>query len=337
MVKTPTGKRHSLGPVTAGMTHTHDNVSTPFEKVHPAMALAARRLDRDVSLEAMAEAAATSRFHLHRVFSAVARETPKQFSLRLRLAQAAARLLAGRESVLRVALDCGFGSHEGFTRAFQRRFGMTPTAYRARGFAAGATDRQAASHREIVEQVGPCVGLYHLNQDRIRGGISMTYTIAKKQRSPEAVLVERRRVGRAEIATTIGEVLSRLFQYAQQEGLALTGKPFTRYLDVGPGLMTMEPGMRVASSDGTPAEPSAADASGELTGVRRDTLPGGSVAYTIHAGPYEDLHEAYAAIEAWMLSEGLTATGAPWESYLTSPVEHPDPRDWKTEVCWPVG
>ena len=37
-----------------------------------------------------------------------------------------------------------------------------------------------------------------------------------------------------------------------------------------------------------------------------------------------------------MESQGLASAGAPWESYITDPTEHPDPKDWKTEVCWPV-
>jgi AraC family transcriptional regulator len=70
--------------------------------------------------------------------------------------------------------------------------------------------------------------------------------------------------------------------------------------------------------------------------VVEDTLPGGPAATTVHAGSYETLSDAYGAVEAWMQSHGLPSAGAPWESYITDPTEHPDPRDWKTEVCWPV-
>jgi AraC family transcriptional regulator len=56
----------------------------------------------------------------------------------------------------------------------------------------------------------------------------------------------------------------------------------------------------------------------------------------VHAGPYDTLQEAYAALETWMESEGLPPAGPPWESYITDPGEHPDPKDWKTEVSWPV-
>ena len=153
----------------------------------------------------------------------------------------------------------------------------------------------------------------------------MAYSVTKKELAPQPVLVVRRRVKRSEIAATIGEVLPHIFMHAQKNGIALAGLPFTRYPEMGPGLITMEPGMRVTS-------PGAAG-EGE---VIADTLPGGSAATTIHTGPYDKLSEAYAAIEQWMAAEGLVAAGAPWESYLNDPGEHPDPKDWKTEVFWPV-
>lgn len=62
----------------------------------------------------------------------------------LRLDQAAAALLSGERSILEIAIDSGFASHELFTGAFLRRFNMTPAAYRARG---GAGRRSATPPR----------------------------------------------------------------------------------------------------------------------------------------------------------------------------------------------
>src|SRR5207253_6100413 len=65
--------------------------------------------------------------------------------------------------------------------------------------------------------------------------------------------------------------------------------------------------------------------------VMADVLPGGPVATTMHVGPYEQLSDAYAAIEQWIEAERLAKSGAPWECYINDPSEHPDPKDWKTE------
>ena len=52
---------------------------------------------------------------------------------RQRLDRAADALLHGDREVLEIAVNAGFATHETFSCAFLRRFGMTPSAYRARG------------------------------------------------------------------------------------------------------------------------------------------------------------------------------------------------------------
>jgi AraC-like DNA-binding protein len=217
------------------------------------MALSVARLDDEVPLAELASASKLSPFHLHRLFSAAAGETPKQFGTRLRLSQAAALLLTGRQSVRRIALSCGFRSHEVFTRAFRRRFGMTPSAYRARGFVTDINAREAEAHRTTIRRVAPCIGLFRSEQPPSR--IDMTYDVVKKDLTAQPVLVVRKRVKRSDIAATIGSVLPGIFQYAQRRGLALSGHPFTRYIDMGPGVVTMEPGMRITGSAGAAPSP----------------------------------------------------------------------------------
>lgn len=293
--------------------------------LQPVLAFAAAHLDEDLSLSALAKRAGLSPFHLHRVFSAASGETPKQYTLRLRLGRAAAMLLTGGDSVLDIALSCGFQSHEAFTRAFRRRFGMTPSAYRERGFAACVDRKQARAHAELVCSVGPCIALYHTGENQQSRGNNMTYTVTRQELSPQPVLLMRRRVKRSDIAATIAEALPHIFVYAQQNGIALAGLPFTRYVEMGPGLVTMEPGMRVVGPGASSQDE-----------IFADILPGGPAATTIHAGPYDKLSDAYAAIEQWMEAEGLAAAGAPWESYLNDPSDYPDPKDWKTEIFWPL-
>ncbi len=180
-----------------------------LRSVQPLLAFAAAHLDEDVSLASLAARAGLSAFHLHRVFSATAGETPKQYTLRLRLGRAAAMLLTGNDSVLNVALACGFQSHEAFSRAFRRRFGMTPRDYRARGFAPGP--EQTEEHERLVNRVGPCVGLFRMSENRRSQRSDMAYSIEKKELSPQPVLVVRRRVKPTEIAATLAEVLQQVF------------------------------------------------------------------------------------------------------------------------------
>jgi AraC-like DNA-binding protein len=71
-----------------------------------------------------------SRSHFDRVVAAVAGESPSAFRRRLLLERAAYRLLAEDAGVLDLAIDAGYGSHEAFTRAFTRAYGMPPRQWR---------------------------------------------------------------------------------------------------------------------------------------------------------------------------------------------------------------
>lgn len=155
----------------------------------------------------------------------------------------------------------------------------------------------------------------------------MPYTITKTDRSPQPVLVMQRRVPQSGIAAAIGEALPRIFQFAQSHGIAIAGAPICRYLDMGPGLMTIEPGVPVMVSAPIPADAE----------IQLATLPGGTLAWTLHTGPYDRLGEAMAALGAWIEAQDLVSTGGPWESYITDPGAFPNPEDWKTEVFCPVG
>ena len=282
------------------------------------------RLDEDLSLGALAARAGWSPFHFHRAFRKVVGETPKQYVLRLRLERAAARLAGSGETVLKVAAAAGFSSHEVFSRAFRRRFGMTPAHYRATALQ-GASPQQRARHRELTDAAGPCVGLHHLPITTTRRRLSMpTLSIERRELAARPILFVRMRAARHEIAAAIGEGVGKAYMHAQKTGAAIAGHPLTRYLTAGPGLLEFEVGL-----------PMAAATAGEGD-VESGALPAGPAVVAVHGGPYEQLGETYAAIERWMATNNLRPNGHPWEWYTTDPAQHPDPADWRTEVYWPA-
>jgi len=282
-----------------------------------------RDADGDVSLEALAAKAGWSAFHFHRSFRRIVGETPKQYMLRLRLERAAARLATGLEPVVRIAADAGFASHEVFTRAFRRQFGLTPSAYRRE--AHDCSPATKLRHVALTDTTGPCVGLYHIHveQQPRRGSMSML-SIERRDLTPAHVLIVRARCGRHELSQTMGECFGKAFPYAMQSGVPLAGRPFTRYLSTGPGLFTIESGCVLAAA--TPGQ-------GEIEAA---LLPGGPAVVAMHGGPYDTLSQTYAEMERWMEKNGMHPGGAPWESYITDPADHPDPADWRTEVYWPL-
>jgi AraC family transcriptional regulator len=81
--------------------------------------------------EGLAAVAGLSAYHFSRQFSARFGDSPMAYVRQRRLVAAAERL-AGQTptSLIDLALDCGFDSQEGFTRAFKRTFGEPPGQYR---------------------------------------------------------------------------------------------------------------------------------------------------------------------------------------------------------------
>ncbi len=278
-----------------------------------------RDLAGDLSLTAVAERAGWSPAHLHRDFRRFARETPKQFALRLRLEHAASLLATTDATVLDIALVVGFSSHEVFTRAFVRAFGRSPRSHRllARG-------PDAAARAELVSHVGPCIHLYRFTTTEPRERPMSTPTITREQRDPQPFLFVRKQCSHAEIAGAIGECLPHVYAHCQQQSLAMAGPPIVRYAKVGPGLLTIEGGFPLAT---------ASEGAGE---IEAGELQGGPVATAVHVGPYDALPQTHAAIERWIAEHGHRAKGAPWEQYITDPGEEPDPAKWRTQVVWPL-
>src|SRR5678815_3541957 len=96
------------------------------------------------SVDAMARAACFSRRHFHRLMVQVLGETPGTHQRRLRLDRGAWLLLTSGANVLDVALETGFENHETFTRAFHRRFGVTPSVFRCLLYTSDAADERSS-------------------------------------------------------------------------------------------------------------------------------------------------------------------------------------------------
>ena len=84
----------------------------------------------EIALKDLARAACYSPWQALRAFGLLTGKTPFAYLREVRLSEAARALRDTRKSVLDVALDAAFGSHEGFTKAFSKKFGLPPERYR---------------------------------------------------------------------------------------------------------------------------------------------------------------------------------------------------------------
>ena len=88
-----------------------------------------QHLDKPITLRMLAQAAGYSPWHSARVFKELTGKTPFDYIRALRLSRAAVKLRENGTRIIDVALDFVFDPHEGFTRAFSKQFGVSPSDY----------------------------------------------------------------------------------------------------------------------------------------------------------------------------------------------------------------
>ncbi|MDQ1017391.1 AraC family transcriptional regulator [Streptomyces afghaniensis] len=106
-----------------------------LERLNQAMEHIDRRLDGSVDGAELARIAATSEYHLRRMFSALAGMPLSEYIRRRRLTVAGAEVLAGDGTLLEIAVRYGYGSGEAFARAFRAMHGVGPGEARRTGAA----------------------------------------------------------------------------------------------------------------------------------------------------------------------------------------------------------
>jgi AraC family transcriptional regulator len=83
-----------------------------------------------ITLTGLARCAKYSPWYAARVFKEQTGKSPFEYIRLRRMSSAARNLSASSDKIIEVAFDFVFDSHEGFTRAFSRQFGISPREYR---------------------------------------------------------------------------------------------------------------------------------------------------------------------------------------------------------------
>ena len=131
----------------AAMAALHDGVfgpdSAPDRTLPPAFARVVAHVDANLTtplqVDRLAAIAELSRAHFVRQFTAATGRAPSDFVMDRRIERIERLLLATDMSVVAIAAATGFADANYLAKAFRRRHGMTPLAYRAaRRLATGA-------------------------------------------------------------------------------------------------------------------------------------------------------------------------------------------------------
>jgi len=101
------------------------------QRIQRAAALLGSRLDEPPSLRELAEAAAISPYHFHRVWRAMTGRTVGEMIRYLRIKEASRVLIESNDSVTEIAQLVGFATSQGFARAFRQELGVSPSSFRA--------------------------------------------------------------------------------------------------------------------------------------------------------------------------------------------------------------
>ncbi len=273
-----------------------------------AMRYIEERLDQPLSLDELAAVACFSPYHFTRVFSGMTGETVMGCARRLRLLRAAGRLSHTGLSVVEIALEAGYESHEAFSRAFKARFRTTPTEYR------------------LLSRSAP-VGGVASTEPFLPPGEAMDVKIETLPRMTAACLRHVGPYGEA------GPTWLSLCQWAGRRGLfgpdtlciglgwddpAVTPPEKIRY----DACLTVPAGFTLGPDDGE---------------VMLQELGGGEWAVTRHVGPYEKLAEVYAAFYGgWLPQSGRVPRPLPsLEIYRNDPRSTP-PEGLVTDICMPL-
>ncbi|WP_148874404.1 AraC family transcriptional regulator [Serratia marcescens] len=103
------------------------------KSVFIAMNYISLHLDDNPTFAKVADVAALSPFHFHRIFKAVTGETIACFTRRLRLERIARSLVDdSNNNVTHLAFQYGYSSSQNFAKVFRRHFGCSPSEYRQR-------------------------------------------------------------------------------------------------------------------------------------------------------------------------------------------------------------
>lgn len=160
-------------------------------------------LSEKITLKELSNAAGYSSWHAARIFKELTGKTPFEYIRSLRLSKAAITLRDSRNKIIDVALDFVFDSHEGFTRAFAREFGIRPKKY---------SEKTPPIQLFLPDDA---IDMYHAFYE---GGKSM-----EEKKISKAIFIQVMERPERKALIKRGKTAEDYFQYCEEEGCEVWG------------------------------------------------------------------------------------------------------------------
>ncbi len=278
------------------------------ERIDRVVGFLSDHVDNSPSLAALAEVAAISPFHFHRVYRAVTGETPSMTLRRLRLAKACFLLRDTGKSVTEIAFEVAYDSSQSFAKAFRAGTRYSPTEIRK---------TPDALNKVIKTLSGPS------GEEKTDPG---NIEIKVVSVDPIKVIAARHLGPHKGLFQSYGE----FFAYAEKAGWVESFKGIYGIpIDDPRGMDEDQCRFDCCFEFGPEVKAKAP--------YRDESLGGGLYAVLRHVGHYDGLEEKYDYLYgSWLEVSGYSLREAPFFNHYVQDPDTVPPEEWETDIYLPV-
>ena len=272
------------------------------QRINKVVAYINNHLDETLELKTLANEAALSDFHFHRIFKALKGEAIGGYITRLRL-EATARLLRYTAlTIEEIAFNIGYETPASLSKAFKKQYGISPTEYR--------TNKDT----------------YIMKKEIINPDLAL--------KAPKIVILEPKNLIYVALTGAYGS-LDYGKAYEQLWAVIKTQKLFTKGIEsicisyddpkITEGSLQRSDVCLAIHKSATPQDE-----------VSCKTLAGGKYAVFFYQGSYENLSQVYDTAVRWVIDHQYTLREEPFfEKYLNDARRTPKEK-LKTEIYIPI-
>ena len=284
-------------------------------------------LNSQLDLETLARIAYFSKFHFHRIFTAMVGETLNSFIKRLRIEKAASMLITHpQDTITSIALSCGFSGSAAFSRTFNEHFGISATDFRNSGYKNSKIRQMNSKDRKANN-----LHSFYFNDGNSNQIKSINMKVEVKNMEDMTVAYVRHIGSYVGNSTLFDKLFGKLFKWAGPR--RLLNFPKTKILSVyyDDPKITEENKLRM---DISISIPETTEVSG---GIGKMTIAGGKYAigrFEIKTDEYSDAWNKM--MGEWLPDSGYVPDDRPcFEMYQNDPKQHPQGMHI-IDICVPV-